>query len=46
MKNKRFGAIRPVLRYLARDIINAVTVNAAAPVNNWKIIQGTINAAL
>ena len=46
MKNKSFEAIRPFIKYLIRDIINAVTVNAAAPVNNWKIIQETINAVL
>ena len=46
MKNNSFKAIRPFIKYLIRDIINAVTINAAAPVNNWKIFQETINAVL
>ena len=46
MKNKSFKPIRQFIKYLIRDIINAVIVNAAAPVNNWKIIQETINDVL
>ena len=46
MKNNSFEVIRPFMKYSIRDIINAVTVNAAAPENNWKIFQETINAVL
>ena len=46
MKIWSFEAIRPFIKHLIRDIINAVSVNAATPVNNWKIIQETINAVL